>query len=109
MTTNEFLKATENLAYEVISERLYPVPRPRVICKDGYSVSIQANVYVYCEPRENKKDFYSEVELGFPNQYDELLDDYNADPLESIDTIYGYVPVELVDLLLEKHGGIDHW
>lgn len=109
MNTNEFLKATEDLAYITENGREFPRPRPHVVCRDGFTVSIQANHYTYCDPREDHCSFYSEVELGYPNRYEELLDDYMDDPEHPTDTVYGYVPVEIVDKLLEKHGGIDHW
>lgn len=109
MNTNDFLKATENLAYVTENGRQFAMPRPHVICRDGFVVSIQANSYTYSAPREDHCGFYSEVELGYPNRYDELLDDYAEDPLHPTYTVYPYVPVEIVDKLLEKHGGIDHW
>lgn len=109
MNTNEFLKATEDVAYVTKLKREFPRPRPHVICKDGYKISIQANTYTYCDPKENHADFYSEVELGFPNREDDLINDYAEDPDDPTGTVYGYVPVEVVDKLLEKHGGIDRW
>lgn len=84
-------------------------PRPWVVCKDRYKISVQANIYAYCSPRKNHADFYSKVELGYPNREDDLINDYAEDPNEPTETVYGYVPVEIVDQLLEKHGGIDHW
>lgn len=83
-------------------------PRPRVMCKDGFSISIQANRNAYCAPRANDFVEYEKVELGFPSEIDELIEDYSEEP-GSTDTVYGYVPVELVEQLLEKHGGIDYW
>lgn len=109
MNTNEFLKATEKDAYELWMGEPYPIPRPRVICKDGFSISIQANQTAYCSPRINSADQYQEVELGYPNISDNLLEDYAEDPEGPLATVYGHVPVAIVDQLLEKHGGIDHW
>lgn len=109
MNTNEFFKATEDVAYITCGGMECAKPRPWVVCKDGYKISIQANTYAYCNPRENHADFYSEVELGYPNREDDLINDYAENPNEPTSTVYGYVPVEIVDQLLEKHGGIDHW
>lgn len=53
----------------------------------------------------NEVDAYVSVELGFPNMEDELINDY-AEDMDYTDTVYGFVPVEVVDKLLEKHGGI---
>lgn len=85
-----------------------PIPEvtPAVECKDGYRISIQANWSAYCTPRENKAWPYSEVELGFPNRYDELIDEFAEVPDEIEKTVYGYVPIDIVVELINKHGGI---
>lgn len=36
---------------------------------------------------------------------DELINEY-AEGLDYTDTAYGYVPIEIVEKLIEKHGGI---
>lgn len=80
--------------------------RPRIVCKDGYSISVQASEYHYCAPRINLEDgCYYSVELGYPNEYDELINKY-ADDKDSIDTVFGFVPTSVVDSLIEKHGGL---
>ena len=48
---------------------------------------------------------FESVELGFPSQYDELIEEY-AEDCDYTRTVYGYVPIEVVEKLLEKHGGI---
>ena len=78
----------------------------KVVCADGFSVSVQASETSYCNPRVNGADKYSSVELGFPNMDDELISEYAEDPSHPCDTVYGYVPVGLVNLLIAKHGGI---
>ena len=96
MTAKEWLKETFN-----DQEDFLALPRPRALCADGFSISIQANVFTYCAPRKSLADgSYAAVELGFPNAYEELLDDYSEG------TIYPYVPIELVEQVIEKHGGI---
>lgn len=77
--------------------------RPRVHCEDGFSVSVQASQYHHCRPRIDNAEKYNAVELGYPNADDDLITDYAED---DTDTVYGYVPVEIVDKLIEKHGGI---
>lgn len=110
MNTNEFLKATEKYTLEEeLDVRIYRRPRPRVVCKDGFSISIQANQLAYCYPRSNSADRYQQVELGYPNIPDKLILEYAEEPLRPLNTVYGYVPVTIVDQLLEKHGGIDRW
>lgn len=44
-------------------------------------------------------------EVGFPNQREELLMPYAEDPETPTETVYGYVPVTLVEQIIEKHGG----
>ena len=96
MTINEFLQKTSYSGYG---------RRPRVHCADGFSVSVQASQYHYCRPRIDSAEKYEEVELGYPSAADDLITDYAEDNTYT-DTVYGYVPVEIVDKLIEKHGGI---
>lgn len=80
--------------------------RPRIVCKDGYSVSVQASRFHCCEPRVDGADKYESVELGFPNREDPLINAYAEEDGYYTDTVYIYVPVEVVNELIEKHGGI---
>lgn len=86
------------------------IVRSRIVCKDGYSFSCQASAYHYCTPRRtfkpNEKEKYTMVELGFPSKDDELIHDYCEDPDHATYDIYPYVPVRIVNQLIEKHGGI---
>lgn len=84
----------------------YDKVRPWVICKDGFTVSIQASEHHYCTPRVNGAEMYETVELGFPNMEDPLIIDYAEEPECPTGTVYGYVPVHIVCSLIEKHGGI---
>lgn len=80
--------------------------RPRLYCNDGYSVSVQASEFHYCSPRLNGLQDYESVELGFPSMEDELINEYADGGDDYTDTVYGYVPIEVVERLIEKHGGI---
>lgn len=79
----------------------------RIVCNDGFSVSVQAFSAAYCLPREDKAWPYTHVELGYPSSGDELIEEYcewlTEDPT---DNVYGYVPIDIVNKLIEKHGGI---
>ena len=77
----------------------------KVVCADGFAVSIQASETSYCTPRENVVHKYEAVELGFPSRSDDLILDYAEDPVTPMDTVYAYVPVGIVNLLIAKHGG----
>ena len=49
---------------------------------------------------------YTAVELGYPSAPDEELRPYAENAEDLLETVYGYVPVGIVDAVLEKHGGI---
>lgn len=80
----------------------------RVVCADGFSISIQANEGAYCRPRRNLADIasYSEFELGFPSERDALIMSYAESPDVPEGTVYAYVPRVVVEKLLQRHGGI---
>lgn len=108
--TNEFLNRFRAVHIEPVTWRdkplTYQEKRPYLECADGYRISIQASENHYCSPRLNGLHEYDEVELGFPTAADELINDYAEDPEDYTKTVYGYVPVDVVDQLLKKHGGI---
>lgn len=79
--------------------------RPRVKCRDGYTVSVQAGYGCYSTP-ERFSHYFTHVELGYPSKADEELLSYAECSEEPTATVYGHVPVELVDFILNKHGGI---
>lgn len=99
------MKAIEYLRITYDSENEYQV-RPAVKCKDGFTVSIQGGTHFhYCEPRE-KRNVYESVELGFPSKEDEIINYYAENSEDYTGTVYGYVPIDVVENLIEKHGGI---
>lgn len=75
-------------------------------CKDGFEMSVQANRLVYCKPQEDGATRYSQVEVGFPSEEEELLMPYAGDETKPIETVYAWVPVHVVSLVIAKHGGI---
>lgn len=76
-----------------------------VQCVDGLKMSVQASRTHYCAPREDYGPWFK-VEVGFPNQkVDELLH-YAEDPDRPTDTVYGYVPIEIVASVIDAHGGL---
>jgi len=54
----------------------------------------------------NGADRYEEVEVGFPSEREELIMQYAEEPDVPTQTVYGYVPVQVVTNVLAKHGGI---
>ena len=77
----------------------------RIVCKDGFSLSVQASQGAYCTPRDNIGP-WSKVEVGFPSSAPELIGQWAEDPDHPTDTVYGYVPIKLVEELIELHGGV---
>ena len=101
---NEYIKKT----YSISNLGDYrPYIRMRVQCNDGFLISIQASACHYCEPRRTFEGPYTELELGYPSCSEELLIPYMEDNYcKPEDTVYPYVPVEVVDKVIKKHGGI---
>ena len=78
----------------------------KVVCKDGFTMSVQAGETQYCQPRTSGADRYTEVEIGFPSASEDLLLEFAEDSRIPTDTIYPYVPASLVSLVIAKHGGM---
>lgn len=90
------------------ADESFTVIRPQIVCKDGFVVSVQASRTHFCSPRSNQGPYRS-VEVGFPTQRPEPWTDwesYAEDPSAPTETVYGYVPTELVWDLLQDHGGV---
>lgn len=76
-----------------------------IICADGFTMSVQASEFHYSTPRENIGPWLK-FEIGFPSLKEELIMDYAESPEKPTGTVYGYVPAETVEAVIEKHGGI---
>jgi hypothetical protein len=82
---------------------------PAMKCADGFKMSVQGHYGAYSQPRDDFADKYTAVEVGFPNAREELLMPFidggqDSDPLQSV---YGYVPIEVIAAIVEKHGGLE--
>lgn len=92
-------------------EHLRSAPRnlwgvvPRVTCRDGFSVSIQASRHSYCDPRTDEGP-WSAVELGYPSVIEPLIWRWAESPGRWTDTVYPWVPIEVAAAVIECHGGI---
>ena len=83
--------------------------RKRVKCADGFSVSIQASENHYCTPRiDGAYIEYENVELGFPSDDESLIEEYSEmmEDTTLTQSVYPYVPAEIVKKVLDKHGGM---
>ena len=78
----------------------------KVVCSDGFTMSVQASEYAYCEPRYTGAEQYETVEIGYPSQREELLMEYAETTADPTDAVYAYVPAALVFEVIVKHGGM---
>jgi hypothetical protein len=79
---------------------------PRLVCADGFEMSVQAHQGAYCSPRTNSATKYVEVEVGFPNAMEPMLMEYVENEEKPTNTVYPYVPVQVVTNVIAKHGGM---
>lgn len=104
-----------------IMDPIHPSVVPPIHCADGFRISIQASNTHYCLDKDgNRPGFlgmslntvhhapYTAFEVGFPSarpepwhQWVEYADN-KENPTESI---YSYVPLEMVEALIYRHGG----
>lgn len=73
--------------------------RPPIKCADGLWLSVQASHSHYCRPRDDIGP-YEAVEVATHKSLPELSEYEENDA-----AIYGWVPVELVEQVIENHGG----
>ena len=119
MKINKFIK--DNLKVKYPAEEYSSLKHimtssrlPKIICSDGFEMSVQVGSSLYSTPKKVAKR-YSAVEIGFPSEPEELIKEWaeflpfgeeDEEP-DYTDTVYPYVPVGVVDKVLKKHGGID--
>jgi len=89
---------------------------PRMVCKDGFAVSVQASLSHYCSPRGTHPDEpWTQVECGFPSEHVPAWDEFQETPRsedveegkDPTEDVYPYVPIEKVLEAFETHGGFD--
>lgn len=80
-----------------------PAPKviPRVVCADGYELSVQASSMHYCTPREDwPAGGWTSVEV-MAQEVPAHWAEYGGDS-----DIYAYVPLEEVVAFIQSHGGL---
>lgn len=102
MNINQFTRVT----FQEGSATYSFYTRPRIYCKDGFNFSVQGGSGHYCSPRTNSKEF-AEMEIGFPSEVEELILDFAEDSNNPTETVYGYVDIDIIQKVIDKHGGID--
>lgn len=78
----------------------------RIVCNDGFSMSVQASRYHYCSPREDNAFPYSTFEIGFPSKRIPEANEYAEEPKRHTKTVFGRVPLKVVLQIIKKHGGL---
>ncbi|AUR87627.1 hypothetical protein NVP1101O_216 [Vibrio phage 1.101.O._10N.261.45.C6] len=78
--------------------------------KSGLTLSIQAGEGNYSSPRTNFKhpqfQRYKEFEIGFPSKMVPEFMPYCEDEDKPTDTVYGWVPREVIQKVINQNGGI---
>jgi len=105
MDTNEFLQKHKKL--EHYSGYTFRRLAPRMLLGDGVTLSVQVSHTHYCDPREDDAFIYMGAEIGYPSQdMGPEFSEYAEDAENPTQTVYGYVPVYLIDRYITAHGGI---
>ncbi len=86
-------------------EQEYPF-RPIIICNDGLKISVQGSSVHYCTPRSDSY-YYNEMEIGFPSEEIKELIGYAENKSDLLNTVYPYVPCDLIQKIIDTHGGIN--
>ena len=81
---------------------------PRITCSDGFNISVQCHDGSYCARDQYGKPVT--VECGFPSTKPKTVELRNYAECfgdsDYTETVYGWVPVEIVQAELDAHGGI---
>ena len=77
-----------------------------IVCKDGFTMSVQAHEAAYCSPRIDDAPRYTQVEVGYPSHPEPLLLEWAENKNMPTCTVYPYVPTHRISLVCVKHGGI---
>jgi hypothetical protein len=79
-----------------------------IYCVDGTSLSVQASRKHSCVPKNNEGP-YTAVEVGFPSvKPPESWRTFTKQDFDvkACDTVYHFLPLELVGQFIDAHGGI---
>ncbi len=79
--------------------------RPWLVTRDGLLMSVQVSDFHYSWPKRTGGP-WSQVEIGFPSAKLRALKRYAEDWSDPMGTVYRYVPVEVAERVIRRHGGI---
>lgn len=102
------LSTVLDLLVETVLHQVTSSHRTALVCSDGFSVSVQMGRYNYCDPRQSGLESadYLSAELGYPSEPEELILQYAEEPEIPTGTVYGYVPMQVLEQVFQKHGGL---
>lgn len=89
-------------------------PSNKIVCVDGFTVSVIAGAGAYCTPRpgfdapDDYEGPYVSAEVGFPSARPEPWEawsEYCESPDAPTETVYGWVPFSVIQALIALHGG----
>lgn len=78
---------------------------PEMVCADGFEMSVQGHFGAYSSPRGDFEPHYLSVEVSTAPRAEPLFESHGGHTYDGF-SIYGYVPVELVAKVIERHGGL---
>ena len=110
MDINEYLTRTRDertveLPLSIGGAHVLVTAAEPVVCTDGFRISVQASAFTYCTPRSNRGP-WTHVECGFPSgDPGPAMLEFADNALAPSESVYPYVPVEIVQALIEQHGG----
>ena len=79
---------------------------PQLQCVDGFKMSVQASETHHCSPRFDEEHTYFELEVGYPSERVEELMPFAEDTTNPTHMVYGWVPVEIVNNIINARGGL---
>lgn len=101
---SDAVRNRRHLQHPAIKDSQFAVSAP-IHCADGFEMSVQASAIHRSTPRTMDGP-WSAFEVGYPSQEEPLLTLYAEDEGTLTETVYNYVPAEIVLAVIEKHGGL---
>lgn len=78
---------------------------PRILCKNGFSLSVQAGSHAYCTPRLDRGPWKT-LEVGYPSRYTpDLMPYVENDEIPPTESVYSNVPASLINRIVQRNGG----
>lgn len=102
---NQHLKATRKMETTTGGYTFQRI-REKAKCVSGLEISIQASDGHYCTPRVTDAPLYTHVEVGFPPYRIAQLMAFAEDREKPTETVYGWVPIHIMNDIIDAHGGL---